>query len=206
MDPGRPLPMFPLSTVLFPGTGLPLHVFEARYRALVADCLAGSGEFGVVLIARGSEVGGGDERVAVGTVASVEGARRLPDGRFLVFARGMRRLRVQAWLGESPYPRAAVVDEPDTTSAPPDLLARAARAVTRARALASELGAASLAPPSADDPPTPDDAWSLCAAAPLGPLDHQRLLEARDPGERLTLLVALVDAVGDDLTKLLAGG
>lgn len=53
----RTLGMFPLSTVLFPCAGLPLHVFEARYRALIADCLASDREFGVVLIARGSEVG-----------------------------------------------------------------------------------------------------------------------------------------------------
>src|SRR5439155_458702 len=64
-----PLPMFPLGTVLFPFVVLPLHVFEPRYRALTRDCLAGSGEFGVVLIERGLEVGGGDERFPVGTVA-----------------------------------------------------------------------------------------------------------------------------------------
>ena len=56
------LPMFPLGTVLLPGAVLPLHVFEPRYRQLVQDCLAGEPEFGVVLIERGSEVGGGDQR------------------------------------------------------------------------------------------------------------------------------------------------
>ena len=54
--------MFPLSTVLFPHARLPLHVFEERYRALMADCLAGDGSSGWSSIARGSEVGGGDER------------------------------------------------------------------------------------------------------------------------------------------------
>ena len=48
------LPMFPLGTVLVPSAGLPLHVFEPRYRAMVHDCLAGEREFGVVLIERGS--------------------------------------------------------------------------------------------------------------------------------------------------------
>ena len=60
----------------------PLHVFEERYRRLMADCLAGDGAFGVVLIARGSEVGGGDQRVDVGTVARIDRgrrARRRPD-------------------------------------------------------------------------------------------------------------------------------
>ena len=61
--------MFPLGNVLFPHAQLPLHVFEPRYRALAETCLAGDGEFGVVLIERGSEVGGGDTRFSIGTVA-----------------------------------------------------------------------------------------------------------------------------------------
>jgi len=60
-------PMFPLGMVHFPGIVLPLRVFEPRYRQLTADCLAGDGEFGVVLIERGWEVGGGDTRFNVGT-------------------------------------------------------------------------------------------------------------------------------------------
>ncbi|HEY1734853.1 MAG TPA: LON peptidase substrate-binding domain-containing protein, partial [Acidimicrobiales bacterium] len=76
----RRLPMFPLSTVLFPGASLSLHVFEPRYRQLTVDCLRGGCELGVVLIRRGSEVGGGDERVDVGTVARIETATPLADG------------------------------------------------------------------------------------------------------------------------------
>src|SRR4051812_26706984 len=60
----KPLPMFPLGTVLFPHAVLPLHVFEPRYRALVETCLHSDGRFGVVLIERGYEVGGGDARFA----------------------------------------------------------------------------------------------------------------------------------------------
>ena len=48
------LPMFPLGTVLLPFAHLPLHIFEPRYRALVKDCLAGDGEFGVVLMVGGN--------------------------------------------------------------------------------------------------------------------------------------------------------
>ena len=64
---GARLPMFPLSAVLFPHSSMPLHVFEPRYRELMRDCLAGDGRFGIVLIERGSEVGGGDERSTLGT-------------------------------------------------------------------------------------------------------------------------------------------
>src|ERR1700716_2301802 len=74
--------MFPLGNVLFPHAQLSLHVFEPRYRALAEACLAGDGEFGVVLIERGSEVGGGDTRFSIGTVARIVAAGRLPDGRY----------------------------------------------------------------------------------------------------------------------------
>ena len=110
------LPMFPLGGVLFPSMVLPLHVFEPRYRALVRDCLDGDGEFGVVLIERGSEVGGDDVRTDVGTMAHILQAEELDDGRWVVAAVGTRRLRVRSWLPDDPYPRAAVDDWPD---APP---------------------------------------------------------------------------------------
>src|SRR4051812_9365869 len=80
------LPMFPLGTVLLPGAVLPLHVFEPRYRALVEVCVAGDREFGVVLIERGNEVGGGDTRTSAGCVARIAEVRELPDGRYLLVA------------------------------------------------------------------------------------------------------------------------
>ncbi|MGH9021739.1 MAG: LON peptidase substrate-binding domain-containing protein, partial [Acidimicrobiia bacterium] len=98
------IPMFPLGTVLVPFAHLPLHVFEPRYLALARDCLAGDQEFGVVLIERGSEVGGGDVRFSIGTVARITQASLLPDGRFLLDTVGTRRVRVDAWLGDDPYP------------------------------------------------------------------------------------------------------
>ena len=91
--------MFPLGSVLFPGALLPLHVFEARYRRLVQDCLAGEPEFGVVLIDRGHEVGGGDVRREVGTVARILEVRELPDGR-CPQARVLTRRRHQANHGQ----------------------------------------------------------------------------------------------------------
>ena len=113
--------MFPLGTVLLPSLLLPLHVFEPRYRTLVDDCVAGDGEFGVVLIERGSEVGGGDVRTDVGTVARILEVERFDDGRFAVAAVGTRRIRVERWLDDDPYPRAEVHDWPDPgwTSPPP---------------------------------------------------------------------------------------
>ena len=84
--------MFPLHTVLFPGVALPLHVFEPRYRALTRHCLDGDGRFGVVLIERGSEVGGGDARLSVGTCARIVEAAELPDGRWVLMVLGVERV------------------------------------------------------------------------------------------------------------------
>ena len=69
--------MFPLQSALLPGEDLPLRVFEPRYSTLVADCLATDDPaFGVVLIARGREIGGGDERHDVGALARIAAVRR----------------------------------------------------------------------------------------------------------------------------------
>src|SRR5215510_7584196 len=175
MRGARTLPMFPLGTVLFPHAQLPLHVFEPRYRALAESCLAGDGEFGVVLIERGSEVGGGDTRFAVGTVARILAAGRLPDGRYLLATEGTHRLRVREWLRDDPFPRAEVD-----------------RLLKRVLAMSAELGDA----PQSIDVTLDDDpaqaAFEAAAAAPIGPLDAQRLLELDDPGDRLAQLEALL--------------
>jgi Lon protease-like protein len=200
--------MFPLSTVLFPHTALPLHVFEPRYRAMVADCLAGDRRFGVVLISHGSEVGGGDTRVEVGTTACVDIARRLPDGRWWLLASGNRRLRVTQWLSEEPYPMAVVEDLDHQIPTYDDALLRVAHAeVWRARALLSELDRSPALSSDASLGDEPDVvAWRLCALAPLGALDRQRVLETDDAARRLELLITLTKEVAADVSRLLAGG
>ncbi len=105
--------MFPLGTVLFPSLYLPLHVFEPRYRELVRTCLDGDGCFGVTLIERGSEVGGGDVRTMVGTMAQIVEAAEMPDGRWALGAVGTHRIRVVRWLEDDPFPRAEIEPWPD---------------------------------------------------------------------------------------------
>jgi hypothetical protein len=199
--------MFPLSAVLFPRSPMALHVFEPRYRTMVADCLAGDGEFGVVLITRGSEVGGGDQRVDAGTVAAIDAAEPLPDGRWHLVVRGQRRIRVTQWLEDDPYPRAVVEGWGTALHVAGEALRTAKAEILRVRALASELGQAPALPSGFSFGDTPDEiAWSLCASAPVSAFDRQRLLEAPGPEERLALLVDLVRAVGEDLRRILAGG
>jgi Lon protease-like protein len=189
------MPMFPLGTVLVPGAGLPLHVFEPRYRALVRDCLSGDQEFGVVLIERGSEVGGGDVRSSVGTVARIVEASELPDGRWAMIAVGTRRIRVVSWLPDDPYPRAEVEGWPEP---PPGadhaaLLDDVVSLLRRALALAAEAGDEA---PAATFELVSDPILAghqAVALAPLGALDRQALLTAATPEDRLHQLRALLE-------------
>jgi uncharacterized protein len=197
VDPGDagppllPLPMFPLGCVLFPHMDLPLHVFEPRYRTLTRDCLRTDRQFGVVLIERGSEVGGGDTRFSVGTVARIVEELELPDGRWVLRSRGTTRVRVRTWLPDDPYPVALVERLPDEAGSPSPAgaVAGAEQAVRRALGLAAELAEQEVVPATVELDERPEvAAWQLCAIAPLGPADQQRLLEADDVGERMGLL------------------
>lgn len=202
-----PLPMFPLGSVLFPHTLLSLHVFESRYRALVRDALRHGQEFGVVLIERGSEVGGGDARFGVGTVARIVEAAQSADGRWALACRGTRRLRVSVWLPDDPYPMALVESLPEAAlgAEGPALLARAEQEVRRALALAGELEEAPAPANVQLDSDPVVAAFQLAAVAPLGPFDRQRLLEEDDPGSRLRLLAEMAQDASSLLAYRLSG-
>jgi Lon protease-like protein len=192
--PAVTMPMFPLGTVLFPYALLPLHVFEPRYRLMMRHVLEGDHEFGVVLIERGSEVGGGDTRFDVATVARVVQAAELPDGRYVLATVGMRRVSVRRWLADDPYPRAEVVALDDPPASALDAAAR--ERVVDAFARVTEL--ARRADPRIAEPPVFDAdpvraSYESAAVAPIGPLDSQRLLATRDAGARLALLADLVE-------------
>ena len=207
MRGARTLPMFPLGSVLFPHAELPLHVFEPRYRALTEACLAGDGEFGVVLIERGNEVGGGDTRFSTGTVARIVAAGRLPDGRYLLATVGTRRLRVRSWLSDDPFPRAEVelLGEGDTSVDAHGVRADVERVLKRVLAMAAELGEAPQAVGvELDDDPV-QAGYQAAAAAPIGPLDAQRLLELDDPAERLAQLHGLLADQAELLELRLSG-
>lgn len=203
------LPMFPLGTVLLPGAYLPLHVFEPRYRALVQDCLAGIPEFGVALIERGSEVGGGDTRFHVGCVARIIEAGELPDGRYALATVGTRRLRVGGWLADDPYPRADVEEWPDPPATDQDRarIDVVAGSLRRVLALAAELGEAAVPATGlaiSDEPVAAS--YQLAALAPLGPLDRLALLAAPSVALRLDEVTTMLDDAAAVLASRLSGG
>jgi uncharacterized protein len=190
------LPMFPLGSVLLPGMAVPLRIFEPRYLTMMRGVLAATPpRFGVVLIERGSEVGGGDTRTDVGCTAVVLAAEELTEGQMAVVAIGSDRFRVERWLPDDPHPRALVSDWPDESGAQAvaegdlnDLEARVAEVVDLATSL------------TGSQPPTGYElnadperrVYELATLAPLGPLDRLRLLAAPGLGERVPLLAELV--------------
>ncbi len=97
------LPLFPLNTVLFPGMPLPLHVFEERYRLMVSECLDRRQPFGVALIKRGKEVGGGAIPHRVGTSAIITSVTERSDGELDVITVGYQRFRILSLLYDQPY-------------------------------------------------------------------------------------------------------
>jgi len=220
MDAGdlgdEPLAMFPLSTVLLPGELLPLHVFEPRYRAMMAHCLERRPHvFGVVLISRGSEVGGGDTRTDIGTLARIETLSRSEDGRYGLLARGVRRLRVLEWMPDDPFPRAMVELLGDGGDVAGPTMDKARAALVRVEALLSEMGrspAPAMGDPAGetaidvDEDVDPHGVWALCRRLPLGPADRQRLLAAEEAQARLEMLTVMALARAEDLLHLLAGG
>jgi Lon protease-like protein len=110
------IPIFPLRSVLCPGVALPLHIFEERYRLLVARCLELDQPFGVVLVREGRDVGPLTGRIAaVGTTAVIRRAGRYPDGRMDILTVGQQRFHLdEVDSGSEPYlvGRVSVLDEP----------------------------------------------------------------------------------------------
>lgn len=192
--------MFPLGSVLFPHALLHLHVFEDRYRALVERCLADDLPFGVVLIERGSEVGGGDVRFPVGTLARIVQAGRFDDGRYALVIAGVQRCRVQEWLDDDPFPQAHVELLADT--ADPDgavLIPEVTLLLRRVLALHAQLGATVPSEETDLDGDPVRVSFEAAALAPIGPLDAQGLLELDEAGARLA---RLVDLLADEASVL----
>jgi Lon protease-like protein len=201
----RLLPMFPIGTVLYPQAMLPLHVFEPRYRVMMRHCIDTDNEFGVVLIERGSEVGGGDVRFPVGTLARIVQASQLDDGRYAIAAVGLHRIRVLQWMPEDPYPLAEVdaLEELPATSEVADARDRVFAAFAQVLALWHRLDERVPTEVPAPSPDAMQDLFAVAAVAPLGPLDAQRVLEA-DGEQRGALLESCLADLAEEIRARLS--
>ncbi|CAN5183125.1 LON peptidase substrate-binding domain-containing protein [soil metagenome] len=202
-DGVRKLPMFPLGSVLFPAMPLPLRVFEPRYLDLLAAVLPDEpAEFGVVLIERGQEVGGGDSRFGVGTVAQIVEVES-GEGFVVVLALGDRRFEVVEWMPESDatYPVAEVRDLPSLVwdESFSTLRDEAEKVVRTGLSAASEFIELEWSPDvQLDDDPI-EAVWQLAAIAPLGQLDQLDLLRSASVEQLLRALIELTPPAVDAL-------
>jgi Lon protease-like protein len=202
----RRLPIFPLGAVLMPVGLLPIRIFEPRYLTLMDDLVGTGGadtlQLGVVGIERGSEVGGGEVRYRVGTLARLLEPMRESDGTWTVLLGGVGRFVVEEWLDDAPYPLGLVreLDEPGWDER--DAAALSAAQVRTAEVLDLAVASGDLDEAVelswAEDPAIA--AWQVCTVAPVGPFDRQRLIEADTVGERLRLLGEQLDTIADVIT------
>lgn len=188
------LPIFPLGVVLFPGTALPLHLFEPRYRRLLADVRAGDSRFGIL-----TGISGVAERDLppgrVGCVAEVTEVEMMPDGRANIVVVGRERFTLETFVeSDALYHVASVQALPDTPTTNAVALAVASddvvqhfRQVVKAVHVINDT--------QGKVPPLPDDpaqlAWTIAAMIDLDLDARYRLLAERDPAARL----AAIDAV-----------
>ncbi|GAA1468165.1 LON peptidase substrate-binding domain-containing protein [Microbacterium thalassium] len=194
--------MFPLGTVLLPHMPLPLRIFESRYLVMLGRLLDDEHpEFGVVLIERGDEAGGHDQRFGIGTLARITRVIPRSDDVHLI-AVGGRRFEVTRWLEDDPHPKGEVrfLPELDWTDDLDDLRADAERVVRRVLSRSAEFADTSWDPDIAlsDDPV--EASWQLAGIAPLGPIDQLRLLRSQTVRELLTTLIELTEAAEPTLT------
>jgi uncharacterized protein len=197
------LPMFPLQSALLPDEDLPLRIFEPRYSALVRHCLDNDDPFGVVLIARGREVGGGDTRCDVGVLARIAEHAEIGPGRYVLQCRTGERIRISEWLPDDPFPRAKVrvwPDEPGDPVAADQIVELEDRVMALFERIADSQDAQL---PSRDtllgaDRDTGDAAqwlYTLASRLPIGAADRYAVLSASSAADRLAALSEAVDTI-----------
>ncbi len=200
----RELPIFPLPLVLFPGTTQPLHVFEPRYRRLLADCLSGDKRFGVAYHPATAAPDAAPAPGAIGCVAVIRSTTALPDGRANILTAGERRFTLVEWV-PSPLPyRVAQIEEFDDE--PVDETEAGALA-TEVRQDFGRLAKALSVLTDRDDQAIELSAdplllsFQVAGALELEPDAKQALLRIRNTADRLRRLAALLAPLSADAER-----
>ena len=191
---GQWLPLFPLNVVLFPHMPLPLHIFEPRYRQMMADCLEEGHSFGVVAIREGAETGPSAIPYDVGTLAKIVRIDRLDDGRLNLLVMGASRFEILKTADDRPYLRGQIQfiaeagDDLDETARLTEATALAFREYSnRLRELVGQ-------PADEAEPPMEPELLSYLIAAALNLQipEKQALLSERRTDQRLKLELRLL--------------
>jgi Lon protease-like protein len=184
------LPLFPLEVVLLPGTPLPLHIFEPRYKEMVRECLANDAPFGVIRVLEEgiAEVGCTAEIITV--------TKEYPDGKMDLIAEGRNRFEVLEVNQERSFLQAEVLLVPDEPGdAPQD---------ERARAIQLHLEILSLAGAVQDLSAADQNQLSFYLAGSL-PLDldfKQKLLGMRSESQRLQVVAEYLEGILPKLRRV----
>jgi Lon protease-like protein len=201
-------PLFPLHVVLFPGSAMPLHVFEPRYRTMMEKVLNGDRRFGVVAIRQGREVGGYADTFRIGTMATIEQVQRAPDGSMAIIVTGRERFAISVRLPDDPFPQAEVSLFEETLGEQPEKELPGARAaVNRYLSVVAKVHGDDVVAPT-----LPDDvigaSFALASVLALDLPERQHLLEAPDASMRLRLCsdmakreAMLLEAVGPSVGR-----
>ena len=188
------IPIFPLpNVVLFPSVFLPLHIFEPRYRKMLADALSGDRIIGMVLLRGGDAPGDRPPPVYdVGCAGLVSHAERLPDGRSNIILRGIERFRIVGEVGGRAYRRAEVAPLPETDSE--RIRAELRRLRTRLDPLLAgqfdDAGWRRMVPADMGDDALVN---TLAQYLDLEPIERQALLERDDIAGRSRALIDLIE-------------
>ena len=189
------IPIFPLpNVVLFPNVFLPLHIFEPRYRAMVADALRGDRIIGMTLLRPGFEANyeGRPPVYSIGCAGVITHSEALPDGRFNIVLRGMEKFRITAEDDSRTYRLAQI-------EAIPEAVAEAERREIRQRRQRLEAVLAATIERSGGEPkfppsvPDEDLVNALAQYLPLEPLERQALLERDGIAARCRGLIELLE-------------
>lgn len=182
--PDRPLPLFPLATVLYPGGVAPLHIFEPRYRRMLGYCLEFDRRFGFIF--HDPDVSGPflNEPGQVGCVAEIGRVELLEDGRSLILTEGKERFRIKEEAEtEAPYFEAWVEAVPDDPVAGEELATRRGESLDLFHRVLRHAG--ELPGPLPDFSTVAELSYPLAATVDTVPQWHQQLLELTDERERL---------------------
>lgn len=183
----RLLPLFPLQLVVFPGSAVPLHIFEERYREMVGAAEEAGTEFGIVLARENGIMNSGC------TVLVESVLKRYPDGRFDVMTRGQRRFVIQSLNQEKDYLQGEVEFYADEDSESPSRELRQA-AIRASQKMHEALAAEESAEPS-ESQPNPDHPFlSFQLADSVDDLDFRNMLQrSRSEAERLRVFANFTD-------------